>query len=338
VGQPEQQADGGLRAKIGFQIASGDEALLTEIRTFIAVCRLGTFAAAGHHIGLTQSAVSSQIKRLEQYLGFELFERTGRSATLNAAGQATLERARELDALVNRLREPFAQASSLTPLRVGAIASMQPTLIAQALRQFRKAFPTLCVQVAPGVSMRLMDDVDAGKTDLAVMVRPPFGMPSDMEWQSLTREPFVLLVPASTPVGRRDHWRTLLQGLPFLRYDRTSFGGRAVDAFLRREGLTVEDAVEIDDIPGLIQLVAQGVGAALVPMTVAHLPLPEGIRMLRLGPSTFFREIGTLRRKRTQAPSALSKLTELLQEAAAAQAAQLRVEFKRPSPHRSKQA
>ncbi|HWT19605.1 MAG TPA: LysR family transcriptional regulator, partial [Variovorax sp.] len=73
--------------------------MINELRTFIAVCRHGTFAAAGERIGLTQSAVSSQVKRLEEALGFALFERTGRSATLNAAGQTTLARAEEICAL-----------------------------------------------------------------------------------------------------------------------------------------------------------------------------------------------------------------------------------------------
>ena len=64
--------------------------MLRELKTFIAVARHGTFAGAGERIGLTQSAVSAQIQRLEESLGFQLFDRTGRSATLNAAGRDTL--------------------------------------------------------------------------------------------------------------------------------------------------------------------------------------------------------------------------------------------------------
>lgn len=73
--------------------------MILELRTFIAVARHGTFAAAGERIGLTQSAVSSQIKRLEESLGFALFDRTGRSATLNTAGGETLARAEEIVAM-----------------------------------------------------------------------------------------------------------------------------------------------------------------------------------------------------------------------------------------------
>jgi DNA-binding transcriptional LysR family regulator len=61
--------------------------MLRELKTFLAVAQHGTFAAAGLHIGLTQSAVSAQIRNLEQALGVRLFDRTGRQAILNPAGQ-----------------------------------------------------------------------------------------------------------------------------------------------------------------------------------------------------------------------------------------------------------
>jgi DNA-binding transcriptional LysR family regulator len=70
--------------------------MMRELKTFLAVVRHGTFASAGAHIGLTQSAVSAQIQRLEDDLGFPLFDRTGRSATLNAAGRHAVEVAEEL--------------------------------------------------------------------------------------------------------------------------------------------------------------------------------------------------------------------------------------------------
>ncbi|RZI97258.1 MAG: LysR family transcriptional regulator, partial [Rubrivivax sp.] len=69
--------------------------MIRELKTFLAVVRHGTFAAAGARIGLTQSAVSAQIARLEDALGAPLFNRTGRSALLNDAGQDALGLARQ---------------------------------------------------------------------------------------------------------------------------------------------------------------------------------------------------------------------------------------------------
>lgn len=287
--------------------------MLSELKTFIAVCRYGTFAATGERIGLTQSAVSSQIKRLEQSLGFALFDRTGRSATLNAAGQATLARAEQIQALYAQLADLPGETAASGLLRIGAIASAQPTLLARAIGALRAAHPQLRVHVTPGISLGLMDELDAGKIDAALIIRPPFGMLPELTWQPLVQEPFVLLVPA-TLKGR--DWRALVQAQPFLRYERTSFGGRMVERFVRREGLAVQDAVEVDEISALIHLVALGVGVALVPLVEAHLPLPAGVRVLALGEQTFHREIGLLQRR----PRASTPAVALLAQCLAAQA------------------
>ncbi|QGW84575.1 LysR family transcriptional regulator [Variovorax paradoxus] len=289
--------------------------MINELRTFIAVCRHGTFAAAGERIGLTQSAVSSQIKRLEEALGFELFDRTGRSATLNAAGETTLGRAEEICALYAKLGELPEDAARGGLLRIGAIASTQSTLLARALASLRKELPQLRVHVSPGVSMRLMDDLDAGVIDAAVIIRPPFGLLPDLAWQSLVHEPYVLIAPKKMP-GK--DWRTLIQEHPFLRYDRASFGGRMVERFLRREGIVVNDSIELDEIPGLIHMTSKGLGVALVPLVEAHLPLPASVRVLSLGELTFYREVGLLQRKPRASPPIVGRLAQCLQEAAEA--------------------
>lgn len=288
--------------------------MINELQTFITVCRHGTFAAAGERIGLTQSAVSSQIKRLEDSLGFSLFDRTGRSATLNAAGETTLARAEEICALYARLGDLPDDAANRGLLRIGAIASAQPTLVARALARLRQSLPLLRVHVSPGVSMRLMDDLDAGSIDAAVIIRPPFGLLPDLAWQPLVQEPYVLIVPADT--SAKMDWRSLLQAQPFLRYDRASFGGRMVERFLRREGLQVSDSVEVDEIPALIHLAAKGLGVGLVPLVEAHLPLPPGVRMLSLGEHTFHREVGLLQRKPRAGSPVVAQLAQCLQEAA----------------------
>ncbi|MEG1767842.1 MAG: LysR substrate-binding domain-containing protein, partial [Comamonas sp.] len=103
----------------------------------------------------------------------------------------------------------------------------------------------------------------------------------------------------------------------FLRYERTSFGGRMVERFVRREGLAVQDAVEVDEISALIHMVALGVGVALVPLVEAHLPLPAGVRVLALGEHTFHREIGLLQRRPRASTPAAALLAQCLRDAVA---------------------
>jgi len=286
--------------------------MITELKTLIAVVRYGGFSAAGAQIGLTQSAVSSQIQRLEESLGLALFDRTRRSAVLNEAGARVLARAEEIVALYAKLGDAEGEEELGGTLRIGAIASVQSSVLPRALAALRKDNPRLLVNIIPGVSMKLMDQLDSTEIDAAIMIRPPFGILPDMTWQALMHEPFKLLVRKDSK-GR--DWRALLESQPFLRYDRTSFGGRLVTRFLRDNKIVVQDAIELDEIAGLMKLVAEGLGVALVPMMEAHLPLPPGVRAISLGDRTFYREIGILRKGISSRRPVVMALEKYLREA-----------------------
>ncbi|NTF88923.1 LysR family transcriptional regulator [Agrobacterium rhizogenes] len=265
--------------------------MISELKTLVAIARFGTFAAAGDRIGLTQAAVSGQMKRLEEKLGVQLFERTGRSATLNAAGLRTLERAKDIIAKFEAIADPVDEDSG-GRLSIGAIASVQSTVLARALVPFRDRFPKHHIHIVPGISLHLLDLLDAGELDLAVIIKPSFGIPKDFVWQPLLREPYVLAVPSWI---EGDDWLALLQEQPFIRYERSSFGGRQVDRFLRSLSVTVRESVEIDDISAMAALVGQGLGVALLPMTEGNLPLLPSVRVVSLADRTFYREIGILK-------------------------------------------
>ena len=286
--------------------------MITELKTFIAVVRYGGFSVAGGHIGLTQSAVSSQIQRLEEALGFDLFDRTRRSAVLNEAGARVLARAEEIVSLVSKLGDTSTDEEIASTLRIGAIASVQSLVLPRALAALRKENPKLLVNIAPGVSMKLMDQLDSAEIDAAVMIRPPFGILPEMTWHTLMYEPFKLLVRQETK-GR--NWHALLESQPFLRYERTSFGGRLVTRFLRENSLVVQDSIELDEIAGLMNLVSEGLGIALVPMVEAYLPLPPGVRAISLGEKTFYREIGILRKGASSRRPLILDLEKCLRDA-----------------------
>ena len=286
--------------------------MITELKTFIAVVRYGGFSVAGGHIGLTQSAVSSQIQRLEEALGFDLFDRTRRSAVLNEAGARVLARAEEIVSLVSKLGDTSTDEEIASTLRIGAIASVQSLVLPRALAALRKENPKLLVNIAPGVSMKLMDELDSAEIDAAVMIRPPFGILPEMTWHTLMYEPFKLLVRQEIK-GR--NWRALLESQPFLRYERTSFGGRLVTRFLRENSLVVQDSIELDEIAGLMNLVSEGLGIALVPMVEAYLPLPPGVRAISLGEKTFYREIGILRKGASSRRPVILALEKCLRDA-----------------------
>jgi DNA-binding transcriptional LysR family regulator len=281
--------------------------VIREFKTFIAVAKEGTFRAAGQRMGLTQSAVSAQIKRLEAYLGTELFERSPRSAVLNAMGRQMLIQAQDVVALVDKMAMQAGGAPVSGSLRVGAIASVQQGLLVDALGIFRREFPDVTVRIVPGVSLSLLSQVDVGEVDLAVLIRPPFALPADLGWQTLVNEPFRLAVAEALPPMS---WRDLLTQHPFIRYERSSFGGRLVDAFLRKQRISVHEAVELDEIDAIANLARNGLGVALLP-EAGQLEL-KGLRMMDLGAATFYREIGIVARQPEDEQGVVSKMAACL--------------------------
>jgi len=288
--------------------------MIIELRTLIAVARYGTFSAAGERIGLTQAAVSGHMRRLEESLGFTLFDRTGRSATLNAAGLRTLARAEALVAGFDALGEPTQDEEWAKPLEIGAIASVHATILTRALVPFRQRFANCRVNLSPGVSLQLMDRVEAGELDLAILIRPAFEPPRELEWTPLACENYVLLV-ASDVAG--DDWLSVIREQPFIRYSRSSFGGRQVERFLRDHSLTLQEWIEVDDIQAMLSMVESGLGVAVVPLTETILPLPVSVRAIALGPTAIHREIGALYPKVSRS-AAVAGFIECLQSAGVA--------------------
>ncbi len=262
--------------------------MLRELKTFIAVARHGTFAAAGMHIGLTQSAVSAQMRNLERALNQQLFDRTGRQAILNAAGKRALPMANEMLELFSRMATVEEPGECSGELRIGAIASVQTGLLPAALLRLRQAAPRVEPKLVPGVSLNLLSLVDAGEVDVAILIRPPFPLPKELHTQVLRQERFVLVVPQEM---EGNNPLEILREQPLVRYDRTSFGGRLVSRFLREQRLDVQVALELDELDGIVKMVECGLGVSLIPLAGLWLELGAKVRIIELGELTFYREL-----------------------------------------------
>lgn len=287
--------------------------MIRELKTLVVVDREGTFAAAGLKINLTQAAVSAQMQRLEGELGFEIFERKGRNAQLNRRGQQILIQAQEVIRLYNGLGSNALGGVPSVQVDIGAIASIQRSLLPQALAQFHGAQAECRTRIIPGVSLQLLNAVDAREIDIALIIRPPFELQSDLQWTTLASEPYRLIVPAGLPVA---DWSDILCTQPFIRYDRSSFGGRQVDRFLRQSHFNTRDVCELDELDAITELVAKGVGVALVPQTLERDAWPASVRAYDLGERTFHRDIGLVHPANVALSEQVTLLIDLIAEAA----------------------
>lgn len=249
-----------------------------------------SFSAAGARLGLTQSAVSTQIRRLEEDLDCLLFERNGKSVTVSEAGRRLLPEAMQLLDLFNRMKGYGNVPPDSRPIDIGAISTAQMTLLPKALLRFRKDFPDVRVNIVPGMSTQLLMQIDAREVDIAVIIKPRLGIPSDLRWISLMQESFVVILPAGISLPLNE----LPGALPFVRYNRSSHGGQMVDRYLKSNNLWVRDDIELDEPLVIMNVVAEGLGWSIIPGELVPLSTTPTVKVLPLPGRALMREIGVV--------------------------------------------
>jgi len=140
------------------------------LRSFAAVADTGSFTAAGELVARSQSAISIQIKRLEETLGQRVFERTSRSLALTPAGEALLGYARRILELNDESIRRIAEAPITGVIRLGITEYFVPTELPRILSRFAAAYPGVQLQVRMGLSRDLRKEMAVGDLD-AVIVR-----------------------------------------------------------------------------------------------------------------------------------------------------------------------
>ena len=154
------------------------------LRSFAAVADTGSFTAAADLVARTQSAVSMQIKRLEEVVGRRVFERSSRSLELTADGQMLLDYARRMLELNDESLRRIARPPITGRARLGITEYFVPNEVPHLLARFAAAHPGVQLDVRMGLSRELRVDLEAGRLDAAI-VRFEAGRtkPAEPIWQ-----------------------------------------------------------------------------------------------------------------------------------------------------------
>jgi DNA-binding transcriptional LysR family regulator len=250
------------------------------IESFIAVVDHGSVAAAARRLRLTPTAIALRIRSLEEEIGTGLLVRSGRTMRPTQAGAAILEKARGFVQDIRELRTLAAGELAVGELRIGAISTALISVLPDVLSSLVRLYPGIEVYILPGTSVDLYGRVVDGDLDAALLVKPPFAVPKVCDWRTLREEKLVALTHSSG-AGRDAH--DVLATSPFIRYDRSHWGGQLADDYLRRAGITTRTRFELDSLEGIAALVGRDLGVSLVPdcsdvwpadISVATLPLP----------------------------------------------------------------
>lgn len=176
---------------------------LRDLEYLVAVADQRHFGKAAEACHVSQPALSAQIRKIEDFLGLQLFERSNRSVVITPAGDAVsrqarvvLEEARKIAAFAQDKNQPLTGS-----LRLGAIATLGPYLMPHLLGPLRKQFPKLEFLMKEGLTEDLIDDLRTGALD-AVLAAPTFRTDS-LKLIPLFHEPFWLAAPKGHELARK---------------------------------------------------------------------------------------------------------------------------------------
>ncbi len=260
---------------------------LRRIEAFTAVATELHFGRAAERLHIAPSALSQQIRRLEDELGVVLLHRTTRRVELTPAGHALLRHARPLlDAVGEAARSAqLAQAGEEGHLTVGFAGSTTYELMPKVVRAFRERHPKVGLSLrGEQVTADQVAGLMAGEIDVGFL-RPPVDVPQ-LVVEALRTEPLVVALPEGHELLEREAVGVAdLATSPFVTYPAAA-GASTLITVMRAcidAGFTPEVVQEAKESHALISLVAAGFGVALVPEALSHLRMP-GVAYRPLAP------------------------------------------------------
>jgi DNA-binding transcriptional LysR family regulator len=298
-----------------------------RLRVLHAVSAYGSVTAAAAALGYSAPAVSQQLAALEREVGMRLTERAGRGIELTPAAAILVA---HTDALLARLDAAESDLAALRDQVSGRVAlaafpSAGATIVPAAWAALARAAPNVQIDLTEMEPEESLPATARGETDIAVaheydlLPRP---LDPLFERRELARDPVLLAVPASSPLGPApDRPVSLadLAGQPFLAPRSRTSCAEMIQRACARAGFVPRVVARASDFAVLLSLVAAGAGLTLVP-ELATRRQPDGVRLLRPAePVT--RQIFTVSRRGGDRKPAVRVVLDALTEAAASRSA-----------------
>ncbi|MDH2432751.1 LysR family transcriptional regulator [Pokkaliibacter sp. MBI-7] len=237
---------------------------LDQLRCFAEVVRCGSFSAAADVLGVTQPAISLQIRQLEKRLGVALIERVGRRTMATAAGEELLRHQQRIDAAVGDALAAMAQyrQGELGQVRLGTGATACIYLLPGVLEQLRQQWPSLQVTVNIGNTRDMLRAVEENRLDMALVTLPASGRMLDVTpW---LQDELVLVACRDVALPEQASAEQLRQH-SLLLYEPGGNTRRIVDAWLTEQAQEVEVSMTLGSVEAIKELVKAGLGWAIVP-------------------------------------------------------------------------
>jgi len=246
---------------------------LRQLEHFVAVAEERHFTRAAARLHIVQSGLSASIHALEDEMGAALFLRTTRRVSLTPAGEAFLEEARRVLIAAKVARGVVADMQSLKRgrLMVGAIQGLSPFIdLPRLLGDFHREYPNVEIRLSFDETGALIEGVLEGRLDIAFtqFVEAP---PPELTARMIACDPLVVACPSHHKLaGRQDLQLADIASENFIDLPLGHGTRQLVDHSFAAAGLSRRSEFEVNDLAMQLDMVAHGLGVALVPELVVQ--------------------------------------------------------------------
>jgi DNA-binding transcriptional LysR family regulator len=286
---------------------------LSQLRILVAVADHENFTEAALHLEISQSAVSHAIAALEEHLGVVLFLRGRHGAHLTPVGAEIVKHAREIVHRADEISKAAALAKGLQggQVRIASFRSVATHLLPSVIANFHQRFPAIAVSLTehddyPQVEQALRE----GRADIGFTLMPVND--SDIEAWEVLRDEFVALLPPSFHTHSKQlSWQELVDQ-PLIMPPKSDLMMHQLHNHINAQGYSLKIDYEVGTDATIVSLVAQGLGATILPRLAAE-PIPPSVQVYSL-PVPLSRTIGVAVLAEALHPPAVYAFLEILKQ------------------------
>ena len=289
---------------------------IETLKIFCDLVETRSFSQAAERNFVTQSAVSQQVRGLEEKFRRRLLERVRgrRDLNLTQAGEAFYEASREVLLAYGRLEESMRQLTGTVSgtVRVATVYSVGLHELPPVVREFMSSYPQAKIDLEYSRTTRIVRDVLSGAAELGVVAFPE--KKRGLEVVTLDGDRLVLICSPAHPLAKRKKVSAAdLQGQDFVLFERDIPTRRATDRVLRAHGVSVHRVAEFDNIETIKRAVEVGLGIAVVPRpSVLDEQRSGQLAVVPLAEPEWKRSVGVIYRSDRVLGTAARKFIELL--------------------------
>jgi len=247
-------------------LAAMPDPTFRQLRSFLTVVETGSVSAAARLLNLTQPALSQQLREVERMLGARLLNRARGKITPTATGYALLGLARRAQTVMEDIAAAIVahRSGDRGRVRLGTGATACIYILPPVLSAVKRTMPRLEIIIVTGNTLDILQRVEAGNLDLALVTLPATIERSLMATR-VCLDPLTAVVPkAMAPDSLGMEPRQLAQ-LPLILYEADGATRDIVDAWFRHAGLKPHPIMELGNVEAIKGLVASGLGASILP-------------------------------------------------------------------------